>query len=113
MAGKKSTVRARLRAGGARPPGSWRPPAEGRAVGFLNANRARGPLWAERLIPRADARAAGDREVSSVALVTRTGSAGNTSSQIRAFQPSGGTWKQTTHGCSERCLPDGLSAYDF
>ena len=35
------------------------PPPLGRTVGFLNADRTRGPLWAEWPIPRADARAAG------------------------------------------------------
>ena len=40
--GKKSPVRARLRAGGERPLGSWRPPAYGRAGEFLAAYRWRG-----------------------------------------------------------------------
>lgn len=35
------------------------PPPNGRAVGFLNADRTRGPLWAEGPIPRALARVAG------------------------------------------------------
>lgn len=59
VAGKKSTVRARLRAGGARPPGSWRPPARGTGCGVFECRRTRSPLWAERTTPRADARAAG------------------------------------------------------
>lgn len=58
-AGKKSTVRARLRAGGERPAGSWRPPALGTDCGVFVCRRTRGPLWAEWTTPRAFARAAG------------------------------------------------------
>lgn len=47
------------RAGGARPPGSWRPPALGRAVWFLDAVGREAPSGAEWTTPRAHARAAG------------------------------------------------------
>ena len=58
-AGKKCTVRARLRAGGERPPGSWRPPAERTGCVVFECRRTRGPLWAEWTTPCAYARAAG------------------------------------------------------
>lgn len=48
-----------LRAGGERPLGSWRPPAERTGGVVFACRRTRGPLWAEGPTPRAQARAAG------------------------------------------------------
>ena len=42
--GKKSTVRARLRAGGERPSGGWRPPALGTGCGVFGGLPLAGPL---------------------------------------------------------------------
>ena len=48
--GKKSTVRARLRAGGKRVLQRWRPPAVRTGCGVFACHQTRGPLWAEGLI---------------------------------------------------------------
>ena len=71
------------------------PPPNGRAVGFLNAYRTRGPLWAERSIPRAEARAAGggpgEGKPQRSRLGRRQDLLGTGQAQAKgAFQPSAG-----------------------
>ena len=56
-AGKKCTVRARLRAGGERPPTGLATPRLRTGCVVFACHRTRGPLWAEWTIPRAYARA--------------------------------------------------------